>query len=63
MRLYILKETELAYLLKSISFKERWIPKIATKIDLNTKRMGAMGISYEIKIEPWALKTGTGGLS
>jgi len=63
MRLYILKETEKAYLLKSVSFKERWIPKIATKIDLKTKRPGVYGDSYEIEIQPWALKTGSDELS
>jgi hypothetical protein len=56
MRLYLLKETEKAYLLKSLSFRERWIPKKVCKIDLKSKRPGIYGDSYEMSIEIWALR-------
>jgi len=52
MRIYIRDETEKAYLLESISFKKRWIPKKAVTIDLSTERMS----SYEMSIDLWALK-------
>lgn len=55
MRLYIIQETEKAYLLKSVSFDERWIPKKAVKIIENSERLGMMGTSYEMEIEKWAL--------
>jgi hypothetical protein len=55
MRLYIKEETENAYLLYSVSFAERWIPKKAVEINLKSGRDGMYGLSYEMKIQQWAL--------
>jgi len=55
MRLYILKETEKAYLLEGVNFPKKWIPKKAVKIIENTKRLGMNGESQEMEIEKWAL--------
>jgi hypothetical protein len=55
MRLYIIKETDKAYLLEGISFKKRWIPKKAVIIDKDSNRLGMLGTSYEMTIEKWAL--------
>ena len=56
MRLYIKKETDKAYLLFSVDFIERWVPKKAVKIKEKSDRLGMHGISYEMTIEKWALK-------
>jgi len=55
LRLYIIKETEKAYLLKGINFEERWISKKLVKIIDNTERTGIYGKSYEMEIERWVL--------
>ena len=55
MRLYIIDQTEKAYLLKSISFKERWLPKKGVSVDFNIEREGIYGKSYEMTIDFWAL--------
>lgn len=55
MRVYIKKETDLAFLLFSEGFKERWIPKKAVTITPNSEKTGMHGISYEMTIEKWAL--------
>ena len=56
MRLYIVDETEKAYKLSSVSFKERCIPKSAVTIKKDSERLGMYGTSVEMTIELWALK-------